>query len=117
RVGAGASAEAPTSWSPRATHPLMALKSVPPGIPTDRADSNGTTARSGGALKPNAPSSPRLRADFDAHRNARDFIQLPGGDGHDEFVGLIIGRAEPATVDTEKRDRGGQGKSLIAVHE
>src|ERR1022692_1647742 len=44
-----------------------------------------------------------------------DVVQAAVGDGHDEFVGLIIGQGEAVSVDAVEGDCPGQGQPLVPV--
>lgn len=44
-------------------------------------------------------------------------VELTGGDLHHEIVGGVVGEREPTSVDPVRRDEGGQGEPLVAIHQ
>ena len=50
-------------------------------------------------------------------RDGVDFVELPGGDAHNQVVGLVVGQGQPAAVQAVERDDRGERQPLVAVDE
>src|SRR4051794_40274794 len=106
RAGGVRSRKGSAAAAPRGSAPIGT-------VPSGGERSGDEAARELG--RRGARSAPGHRAGLQAAGDARDVVELPSGDRHDQLVSLVVGQRQPKSVQAEEGDGRREGEPLVAI--